>query len=285
MNHAAEKPRPQEEAIAEHAGVEHADAEYEAVERGEHGRPCGAVAPALYEAPGDATGLSVEGADYAGHPCVLARPAGCDPQPGLLVVLDGQRIVKRIGKFVESGQVVPASLPILVGVDSDDWLADYTPWWQPAYRKEAPDFGGRAPEFIEGTLVPLVLDARRRLGCEGPVRVLGYSLATLAMVQALTLADVFDELLIASPSSWYPGFVNMVERTPLVCRPSTRVVLASGADEGVGEPEPIRGIRRDTDRLVATLSERLAAPVEVAFDEKDHHGGFALRLRWLLAHM
>lgn len=76
------------------------------------------------------------------------------------------------------------------------------------------------------------------------------------MMQALTVTDLFDALLLASPSSWYPGFVNMIERTPLACRPFTRIVLASRADEGAGEPEPICGIRQDTDRLVATLSAR-----------------------------
>ncbi len=260
--------------------------DHEDVERREHALSGEPFVTTVYRAPDDgiaeARGLRVEGADFAGQACIVARPVGCDPRPGLLVVLDGRRLIKRVGKFVENGQIDPASLPAMVGVDPREWLADYTPWWQPAYRKGAPDFGGRSTEFIEAELIPLTIDAREQLGCTGPVGLLGYSLSTLAMTQALTMTDLFDTLLIASPSTWYPGFVNMVERTPLACSPSTRVVLASGADEGAGEPEPIHGIRQDTDRLVATLSERLNEPVQTLFDEKDHHAGFAQRLRWLL---
>ena len=90
-----------------------------------------------------------------------------------------------------------------------------------------------------GAFVLLVLDARRRLGCEGPWGSWATRSRPLAMMQALTVTDLFDALLLASPSSWYPGFVNMIERTPLACRPFTRIVLASRADEGAGEPEPI----------------------------------------------
>ena len=262
---------------------------HEDTERAEHTYAESPFVPTLYQAPDNGiaalVGLRVEQATFAGHPCVVGRPTGCAPRDGLLVVLDGQRIIRRIGSFVEKSQVDPARLPVMVGIDPANWLADYTPWWQPAYRAGAPDFGGNAPAFIADTLVPVARAAQEVLGCAGPRHLLGYSLSTLAMVQALTMTDVFDELLIASPSTWYPGFVNMIERTPLACKPDTRILLASGADEGIGEPEPIRGIRQDTNRLVATLSERLDAPVKTAFDEKDHHSGFALRLRWLLEQM
>lgn len=261
---------------------------HEALEQAEHAYHPEALAPTVYQTPDDGlaipAGLRVESATFAHHPCIVGRPIGCTAKPGLLVVLDGQRLIKRIGTFVEKGQVDPANLPTLVGIDPKNWLSDYTPWWQPAYRKEAPDFGGNAEDFITNTLIPVALDTSETLVCGGPIRVMGYSLSTLAMVQALTMTTVFDELLIASPSTWYPGFVNMIERTPLACKPQTRILLASGADEGIGEPEPIRGIRQDTDRLVATLSQRLTVPVTTAFDEKDHHAGFTLRLRWLLEH-
>ena len=257
---------------------------HEETERSEHEPE--AFVPTVYQAPDDGVatpaGLRVDQETFAQWPCIVGTPVGCTPAAGLLVVLDGRRIIKRIGKFVEKGQIDPAILPVLVGIDPDNWLADYTPWWQPAYRTEAPDFGGNAPAFIADTLIPVTLAAQEALACPGPRRVLGYSLSTLAMIQALTMTDVFDELLVASPSTWYPGFINMIERTPLACKPTTRVLVASGADEGINEPEPIHGIRQDTDRLVATLAQRLTTPVVTAFDEKDHHSGFALRLRWLL---
>ncbi len=92
--------------------------------------------------------------------------------------------------------------------------------------------------------------------------------------------DAFSTYLLASPSTWYPGFVNRLARTPLACDP--RVVLAYGTDEGREHPEPIAGIRQDTDRLVSTLSERLTHRPLVAIDGLDHHRGLATRLQALL---
>lgn len=92
--------------------------------------------------------------------------------------------------------------------------------------------------------------------------------------------DVFSTYLLASPSTWYPGIVNRVARTPLACDP--RVVVACGANEGLDHPEPIAGIRQDPDRLVACLSERLTRRPVIVIDELDHHRGLATRLQALL---
>ena len=91
---------------------------------------------------------------------------------------------------------------------------------------------------------------------------------------------VFSTYLLASPSTWYPGIVNRVARTPLACDP--RVVVACGANEGFDHPEPIASIRQDTDRLVACLSERLTRRPVIVIDELDHHRGLATRLQAIL---
>lgn len=170
----------------------------------------------------------------------------------------------------------------MVGIDpdpADRGLAQYTPWSHPAYKPGAPDFGGGAEVFLVDTVLP-VATALRREHPEGPIGLFGYLLAGLFGLFAMLNTYVFSTYLLASPSTWYPGIVNRVARTPLACDP--RVVVACGANEGLDHPEPIAGIRQDTDRLVACPSERLTRRPVIVIDELDHHRGLATRLQALL---
>ena len=246
--------------------------------------------------------LSIAHEMIAGVPCIVARPSGCAPvqgaptdgpcdttrpsgsasAPGALVVLDGTRVLRRVDRLVAEGKLDPVCLPLMVGIDpdpADRGLAQYTPWSHPAYKPGAPDFGGGAEAFLRDTVLP-VATALQEKHPEGPIGLFGYSLAGLFGLFAMLNTDVFSTYLLASPSTWYPGVVNRVARAPLACEP--RVVVACGANEGLDHPEPIAGIRQDTDRLVACLSERLTRRPVVVIDEFDHHRGLATRLQTLL---
>ncbi len=218
----------------------------------------------------------------AGAPGAAARPNGCASVSGALVVLDGTRVLRRVDRLVAEGRLDPACLPLMVGIDpdpADRGLAQYTPWPHPAYKPGAPDFGGGAEVFLADTVLP-VATALRREHPEGPIGLFWYSLAGLFGLFAMLNTDVFSTYLLASPSTWYLGIVNRVARTPLACDP--RVVVACGANEGLDHPEPIAGIRQDTDRLVVCLSERLTRRPVIVIDELDHHRGLATRLQALL---
>lgn len=218
----------------------------------------------------------------AGVPCIVARPSGCASASGAFVVLDGTRVLRRVDRLVAEGKLDPTCLPVMVGIDpdpADRGLAQYTPWPHPAYKPGAPDFGGGADAFLADTVLP-VAEALRGEHPEGPIGLFGYSLAGLFGLFAMLNTDVFSTYLLASPSTWYPGIVNRVARTPLAC--DLRVVVACGSNEGLDHPEPIAGIRQDTDRLVACLSERLTRRPVVVIDELDHHRGLAVRLQALL---
>lgn len=273
-----------------------------------------AAKPEVYRSPQGAV-FAIERRELVGRDCALAAAdarEGSDGAPegsrrglcGLLVVLDGTRTLRRIGRLVQAGEIDPAALPAMVGIDAEEPLLDYTPWWHPAFKQGAPDFGGGADAFLDKTVLPVLAAARCELGMAGgsdPIEgasgsaegvgraagapatrtaLFGYSLAGLFCLNALMRTDAFDTYLVASPSTWYPGFVSRLERTPLVGE--ALVAIACGASEGLDHPEPIRGIRQETDRAVATLSARLPMPPTVMIDMRDHHSGFARRLRALL---
>lgn len=237
----------------------------------------------LYESPAG-TSFSARPAREADIPCLVAEPRGRGRRAGSIIVLDGSRLIRRIGRLVEKGDVDPASLPRIVGVDFDDPLSDCTPWWHPAFKEEAPDFGGGADRFLDAAVLPVAraeLEGGGAGGPSAPLALLGYSLGGLLCLQALMRTGAFDEYLIASPSTWYPGFVNKLARTPVQKGP--RVVIACGRDEGLDHPEPIRGIRQDTDRAVEALTAKLSSPPKLLVDDFDHHQGLTVRLKKLLA--
>ena len=229
-----------------------------------------------------AASLVIASEQIAGVSCTVAHPRGCVPAPGVLVVLDGSRVLRRVDRLVVEGKLDPTCLPVMVGIDpdpGDHGLAQYTPWSHPTYKPGAPDFGGAAEAFLRDTVLP-VAKVMRNEHSEGPIGLFGYSLAGLFCLFAMLNTELFLTYLLASPSTWYPGIVNRVARTPLACDP--RVVVACGANEGLDHPEPIAGIRQDTDRLIACLSERLTCRPVVVVDEFDHHHGLAVRLQSLL---
>lgn len=276
---------------------------------------------------------SLEQAELAGHSRPLLRPEGWTPANGLLVVLDGTRVLRRVARQIDTGLLDAARMPLMVGIDpdpADRGLAQYTPWNHPAYKPGAPDFAGQAQAFLEQTVEPVAREAQAALGLMneasgrgtasgraetarncgeaargraeagsytaasgsdgavsapvapgGGVGLLGYSLAGLFGLHCLMSTDIFSTYLLASPSTWYPGIVNRVARTPLAR--DARVVLACGANEGLDHPEPIAGIRQDTDRLVEALSCKLSRRPVVVIDELDHHRGLDVRLEALLS--
>ncbi len=223
--------------------------------------------------------------ELAGLTLPLLRPEGWCAANGLLVVLDGTRVLRRVARLTDAGALDPASLPVMVGIDpdpADRGLAQYTPWHHPAYKPGAPDFGGQAETFLTQTVAPVARAAANEFGvAPGGVGLFGYSLAGLFGLHCLMSTGVFSTYLLASPSTWYPGIVNRVARTPLAC--DARVAIACGANEGLDHPEPIAGIRQDTDRLIEALSCKLSRRPVVVIDELDHHRGLDTRLEALLS--
>lgn len=242
-----------------------------------------------YVAP-DGKVFEVKESNAGSDNCLLAgcgsleNGAYASQRNGMLLVLDGSRLLRRVGRLIEKGAINPESLPLMIGVDPADGLADYTPWWHPAFKRDAPDFGGQADAF-RTRLLNIVSTAEERWiqnvdSVGSRCGLLGYSLAGLFCLDTLMHPTPFDMLLVASPSTWYAGFVNRLVRQPFANDP--RVIIACGSDEGAGHPEPICGIAQDTRRAVEVLDEKLSHPVEFLLDDRGHHDGLTLRLQELL---
>ena len=108
----------------------------------------------------------------------------------------------------------------LIAVKVDDWNRDISPWKAPAvFGKEG--FGGGAADTLSEILS--LTDNREKTYYIG-----GYSLAGLFALWTVYRTDVFSGAAAASPSVWFPGFMDFVKSNQIKC---SKVYLSLGDKE------------------------------------------------------
>ncbi|MCR5339700.1 MAG: esterase [Lachnospiraceae bacterium] len=97
----------------------------------------------------------------------------------------------------------------LIAIRVDDWNRDLSPWKAPAvFGKE--DFGGDAGRTL--------LEVQKVCTDQSKTYYIGgYSLAGLFALWAACETDLFAGVAAASPSVWYPGFVDYIKKQKPKC--------------------------------------------------------------------
>ena len=123
----------------------------------------------------------------------------------------------------------------LAAVKIDSWNTDLSPWKAPAVFGSE-DFGGGAERTLKEILT-LTADTSRTyiIG--------GYSLAGLFALWAVYQTDVFSGAAAASPSVWFPGFMEYLSAYPVRSR---SVYLSLGDRES-----------RTKNPVMATVGEKI----------------------------
>ena len=203
--------------------------------------------------------------------------------PGLLVVLHGSLLMPKISALLSSGNLDATKFPQCLTITAPSDQDCYSPWPAPSARVEAPNFGGFGREFLSNIVLPAVEKyaalATHTVQNTCPLTLLGYSLSGLCSLFEMQTTCYFDQYLLASPSTWFPDFVKTFDTSHV--RSDIRWCIASGENEGINHPEPLRSVRQTTDALV----EKLAADApnyQHMLDSYDHHKGLELRLQRLL---
>ena len=97
----------------------------------------------------------------------------------------------------------------LLAVRTDDWNRDLSPWQASAvFGTEG--FGGRADRTLEELLKLCGNEGRRYF-------IGGYSLAGLFALWAAVRTDRFAGVAAASPSVWFPGFIEYLREHDIQC--------------------------------------------------------------------
>ena len=95
-----------------------------------------------------------------------------------------------------------------------DWNRELSPWAAPPVFGKLP-FGGMADETLSFVLACLLPELRVQLGADMKVCVGGYSLAGLFALWAATETNAFSGVAAASPSVWFPGWMDYVKANPI----------------------------------------------------------------------
>lgn len=203
--------------------------------------------------------------------------------PGLLVILHGSLLMPKIAALISSEKIDHTKLPQWIAITAPSNQDCYSPWPASSVRTEAPNFGGHGKEFLSDVVLPAVEKhaALATHTAQGtcPVTLLGYSLSGLCSLFEMQSTCHFDQYLLASPSTWFPNFVETFDASHV--RSDIRWCIASGENEGEHHPEPLLSVRQTTDALVEKLGP--AAPkYQRMLDSYDHHKGLELRLQRLL---
>ncbi len=125
-----------------------------------------------------------------------------------------------------------------------DWNAELSPWSaDPVFGKEAfGDGAGKTLRFVKDCLIPEIYS--RISSLQGKAVILGgYSLAALFALWAAYESSVFSGIAAASPSVWFPGWMDYVRGR----RPAAEKIYLS-----LGDQES-----RTRNRVMATVGDNI----------------------------
>ena len=95
-----------------------------------------------------------------------------------------------------------------------DWNRELSPWEAPPVFGKVP-FSGMAEATLSFVLDRLLPELRTRFGADIKFCIGGYSLAGLFALWAATGTDTFSGVAAASPSVWFPGWMDYVKANPI----------------------------------------------------------------------
>ena len=110
-----------------------------------------------------------------------------------------------------------------------DWFKDLAPWPAQSTFKGQPDFGDGAGEFLQ-----TILETVNSLGEDHRFILGGYSLAGLFSLWSGYQTDAFAGIVAASPSVWYPGWMEYAEKNR--CRAPSVYLSLGDAEERTRNP-------------------------------------------------
>ena len=142
----------------------------------------------------------------------------------------------------------------LVAFEVRDWNRELSPWEAPPVFGKVP-FGGMAEETLSFVLDRLLPEARAQLGADWKLCIGGYSLAGLFALWAATRTNVFSGVAAASPSVWFPGWMDYVKANPIQAK---AVYLSLGDKE-----------ERAKNPVMATVGDCIREQYALLHD--DHH--------------
>ena len=105
---------------------------------------------------------------------------------------------------------------LFAAVPVESWNDALSPWEAPAvWGKES--FGGNAADTLRFLTEQVIPTLKKQFALPGNVRIIlgGYSLAGLFALWASTQTALFSGVAAASPSVWFPGWMEFEQQNPI----------------------------------------------------------------------
>ena len=153
----------------------------------------------------------------------------------------------------------------LIAYKVDDWNDELSPWKAPAVFGDE-EFGGNAERTLSAFLEEVeedVLKGRDR--SEVKIYLGGYSLAGLFALWAAYKTDLFDGVAAVSPSVWFPGFYEFVQKNDIM---TSSVYLSLGNKESKTRNPVMAQVGDKIQRIYDELELKVDAVLE--WNEGNH---------------
>ncbi|WP_455471359.1 alpha/beta hydrolase-fold protein [Streptococcus salivarius] len=192
----------------------------------------------------------------------ISLPESYDSKKAYPVVFlnDGQ--LGYLGKIADS--------VILVGLEPQNRLDDFTPWQAKALRPGSPDFGGKLASYHDHLFGHIFKSIAQEFRLdESRMAYGGYSLGGLAAISSLYSSDRMPLIFSICGSFWYPDFVDYCKAHQLINK-SCSVYLRNGLTEGAKHKN--RLVKAPSyAKEVHELIKKQSVSTYSAFDPYGHH--------------
>ena len=150
---------------------------------------------------------------FGDRPCCIY---GTDCAEYLLLQMTDEHELQHMDNEISAIAQGSAHSFLFAAVPVKSWNDELSPWKSPAvWGKES--FGGNAAgtlRFLTGQVIPTL---KQQFALPGNVRIIlgGYSLAGLFALWASTQTALFSGVAAASPSVWFPGWMEFEQQNPI----------------------------------------------------------------------
>ena len=163
---------------------------------------------------------------FGDRPCCIY---GTDCAEYLLLQMTDEHELQNMDSEVEAIAQGSAHSFLFAAVPVKNWNDELSPWKSPAvWGKES--FGGNAADTLRFLTEQVIPTLKQQFHLPENIKIIlgGYSLAGLFALWASTQTDLFYGVAAASPSVWFPGWMEFEQQHPIQAQ---RIYLSLGDRE------------------------------------------------------
>ena len=150
---------------------------------------------------------------FGDRPC---RIYGTDCAEYLLLQMTDEHELQHMDNEISAIAQGSAHSFLFAAVPVKNWNDELSPWKSPAvWGKQG--FGGKAMDTLRFLTEPFIPTLKQQYPLPEDIKIIlgGYSLAGLFALWASTQTDLFYGIAAASPSVWFPGWMEFEQRHPM----------------------------------------------------------------------